>query len=221
MGGKFPSGADIVAKAVEMRPESTEEPDKRLLRRRECEFAIFRSIEEFREFPAVERGFSTMEEFLACAQTVLQRRKSRSGRSLELHTRAIFAEEGFCEGRHFSHQQESEPGRRPDFLFPSVDAYRDGSFPGSRLRMLAVKTTCRDRWRQVLREADRIETKHLLTLQEGISEGQFREMRNAGVQLVVPRPSIHKFPVSVRSGLRTLGEFIADMRRVAMMGSSG
>ena len=218
---RFPSGADIVAKAVEMRPESTEEPDKRLLRRRECEFAIFRSIEEFQELPAVERGFSTMEEFLACAQTVLQRRKSRSGRSLELHTRAIFAEEGFCEGRHFSHQQESEPGRRPDFLFPSVDAYRDSSFPGNRLRMLAVKTTCRDRWRQVLREADRIETKHLLTLQEGISEGQFREMRDAGVQLVVPGPSVHKFPVSVRSGLRTLGEFIADMRRVAMVGSLG
>jgi hypothetical protein len=30
--------------------------------------------------------------------------------------------------------------------------------------MLGVKTTCSDRWRQVLAEADRIQLKHLLTL---------------------------------------------------------
>jgi hypothetical protein len=53
--------------------------------------------------------------------------------------------------------------------------------------MLAAKTTCKDRWRQILNEADRIPAKHLLTLQEGVSEGQFREMNDAGVRLVVPR----------------------------------
>ena len=213
---ELPNGADIVARAMEMRPEISADPDKRLLRRRNCEFEIFRSVEEARELPAIMAGFSTMDEFLDRAQSILQRRKSRSGRSLELHIRSIFIEEGLREGRHFSHGRESEPGRRPDFLFPSANAYRDNSFPESGLRMLAVKTTCRDRWRQVLNEADRVRTKHLLTLQEGISEGQFREMKDSGVRLVIPKPSIHKFPKSIQPELQSLGNFISEMRRLAM-----
>lgn len=213
---RFPGGAEIVARAVEMRPESSMDPDRRLLSRRACEFAIFRSVEESTELTAIRKGFSTMEEFLERAQSILQRRKSRSGRSLELHARAIFTEEGLCEGRHFSHQKESEQGSRPDFLFPSVNAYRNGSFPQDQLRMLAVKTTCRDRWRQVLQEANRIEIKHLLTLQEGVSERQFRQMKEAGVRLVVPQPLISKFPQSVQPELQTLKSFITDVRPTAM-----
>jgi len=78
--------------------------------------------------------------------------------------------------------------------------------------MLAAKTTCRDRWRQVLNEAARIPVKHLLTLQEGVSEGQFREMTEAKVQLVVPEPLIEKFPRSIRPHIQTLESFIADVR---------
>ena len=76
------------------------------------------------------------------AQKVLQRRKSRSGRSLELHARTIFIEEGLRENQAFAYNQESEPGHKPDFLFPSAEAYRTTDFPSDRLRMLAVKTTC-------------------------------------------------------------------------------
>ena len=50
--------------------------------------------------------------------------------------------------------------------------------------MLAAKTTCKDRWRQIINEADRIKLKHLITLQEGVSEAQFREMQEAGVQRI-------------------------------------
>jgi hypothetical protein len=126
----------------------------------------------------------------------------------------IFLEEKLKEGLNFSHSPKSEAGKAPDFLFPSEAAYRNASFPESGLRMLAVKTTCRDRWRQVLNEANRISTKHLLTLQEGISEGQFREMTEARIQLVVPKPLIKKFPEKVRSHLVTLESFIAEIRRL-------
>jgi hypothetical protein len=78
--------------------------------------------------------------------------------------------------------------------------------------MLAVKTTCKDRWRQILNEADRIRTKHLLTLQEGVSEGQFREMTAAGVQLVVPLPVVPLFPKTAQPHLQTLESFIGDVR---------
>ena len=208
----FPSGMELIDKAVKLRPDLSLPPDHRLLNRRDCEFELFRSVEEAVELPVIRQGFDSMDGFIAQAQTILQRRKSRSGRSLELHVHKIFIEEGLRENQDFSHQQEAEPGRRPDFLFPSADTYKDGSFPAARLRMLAVKTTCKDRWRQILNEADRIERKHLLTLQEGVSEGQFREMKDAGVQLVVPTPLIDKFPTSVRPHLKTLEDFIADVQ---------
>jgi hypothetical protein len=171
-------------------------------------------VEEAIEMPMIHAGFQTIDDFLARAQTILQRRKARSGRSLELHTREILIEERLREGTDFAQGRESDPGRRPDFLFPSEAAYKDPVFPANRLRMLAVKTTCRDRWRQVLNEADRIGTKHLLTLQEGVSEGQFREMTEAHVQLVVPAPLFEKFPQSVQPHLLTLESFIADVRLV-------
>jgi hypothetical protein len=211
---QFPSGAEIIRKTVELRADNALNPDKRLLRRRECEFEIFRSVEQAVELPAIKTGFASIDEFMARAQTILQRRKARSGRSLELHARALFIEEGLKEGTQFVHQpSEADAGRRgPDFLFPSRAAYADSSFPTKRLRMLAVKTTCKDRWRQILTEADRIRTKHLLTLQEGVSEKQFQEMIGAGVQLVVPEPLKKKFPRSVQEHLQTVESFIADVR---------
>lgn len=208
----FPSGREIVRRAVEMRALHSLTPDLRLLRRRECEFEIFRSVEQAIELPHITAGFTSLDDFISRAQTVLQRRKARSGRSLELHAREIFLEERLVEGEHFSHQPESERGNKPDFLFPSEAAYKDGSFPADRLRMLAVKTTCKDRWRQILDEAERIPAKHLLTLQEGVSESQFQQMVQAQVQLVVPSKLTTKFPQSIRPHLQTLESFIGDVR---------
>lgn len=132
---------------------------------------------------------------------MLQRRKARSGSALELHIREILIEERLREGVNFRHGPQWEPGKRPDFLFPSQKAYRDPSFPVARLRMLATKTRCRDRWRQIINEADRIPVKHLLILQEGVSETQFRAMTQANVQLVVADPLITKFPTGIRTDI--------------------
>lgn len=208
----FPSAAEIIRKTIELRSSHGKTPDVRLMQRRECEFEIFRSLEQAIELPAIQKGFTTVDDFIARAQTILQRRKARSGRSLELHTREIFIEEQLVEGIDFSHQPESESGKRPDFIFPSQTAYQDRTFPTVRLRMLAVKTTCKDRWRQILNEASRIDRKHLLTLQEGVSEGQFREMSEAGVQLVVPSQLRNAYPSTIQQHLQTLESFIGDVR---------
>jgi hypothetical protein len=210
----FPTAAEIVRKSVELRPLQSEKPDVRLIRRRDCEFEIFKAVEEQIEGQKVVTGFANLSEFLALAQTVLQRRKSRAGRSLELHAKEIFVEEGLVEGTGFSHGSTSENDKRPDFLFPSAAAYGDPSYPKERLRMLAAKTTVRDRWRQILNEADRVATKHLLTLQEGVSEPQFSEMKAANVQLVVPSKLIEKYPKSIRPELLTLDNFIYEVRNL-------
>lgn len=213
----FPSGMELVRKVCELTPAAGTAPDTRLIRRRDCEYELFQSVEEAIESGILGRGFSSVGDFLTHAQRILQRRKARSGRSLELQTREILLEEGFLEDRDFSHGPESDPGKKPDFLFPSERAYKDPAFPSARLYMLAAKTTCKDRWRQVLSEADRIPVKHLLTLQEGVSEGQFAEMQSSGVRLVVPQPLIPKFPDAVQPHLLTLDDFMGTVRHCAIV----
>lgn len=209
---KFPTGQELVQKSVILRPGLQINPDKRILTRRDCEYDVFRSVEEVVELPIVTKGFPTIDSFIERAQTILQRRKSRSGRSLELQARTIFIEEGMKPGKDFSYDCESEFGKKPDFIFPSEAAYKNKKYLPSKLRMLAVKTTCKDRWRQILNEADKIKTKHLLTLQEGVSENQFQEMAKANVQLVVPKPLFVKYPKVVRPQLQSVEQFISEVK---------
>jgi hypothetical protein len=211
---EFPTGEEILRKALELCPERDTPVNDRLIKRRRCEFELFQSLERFHELPRIRRGFSTVDEFLSHAQMVLQRRKARAGRSLELHVRQLLLECGLRQGIDFEHGVTSDPGTRktPDFLFPSLSAYRDPSFPAEKLKMLAVKTSCKDRWRQILNEADRIRQKHLLTLQEGVSKHQYEEMEQAGVILVVPKPLHPKFPRCLQPKLLSFEQFLREIR---------
>jgi hypothetical protein len=209
---KFPTGEEIIQRTLARRPPSGMNPDVRLMRRRQCEYEMFLSVEEATYRPRIAGGFADLQGFLSLAQTVLQSRKTRSGNSLELHAREIFREEGLESGRSFSFRPVIEGGKRPDFIFPSKAAYDDPAYPSSRFRMLGAKTTCKDRWRQVLNEANRVQSKHLLTLQEGVSEGQFREMNESGVQLVVPKSLHRSYPSEVQPHLVSFESFIGDVR---------
>lgn len=208
----FPSGEAIVDKAVSLRPSYARlPPDKRLLKRRDCEYEVFLSAEEQVVLPVVQQGFVSVDQFINLANSVTNRRKARSGRSLELQAKRIFDEENLT---HYSHDEISEGQKRPDFLFPSAAAYHDPRFPKNELRMLAAKTTCKDRWRQVTDEAARIELKHLLTLQEGVTEAQYDQMQRAGIRLVVPKPLHSKYPKSLRHKLMTFADFILEVRNL-------
>lgn len=208
----LPTGEEIIGLALKKHTVNGAGPDIRMLGRRKCEFEIFLSVEEAFYLPRIKVGFASVQNFVDLAQSVLQSRKSRSGNSLELHAREIMREEGLRQDIEFSHRPLIKEAKRPDFLFPSQAAYDDPDFPDSRLRMLACKTTCKDRWRQALNEANRIKTKHILTLQEGVSEGQFQEMTDAKVKLVVPERLHRSYPGSVRPHLITLESFIGDIR---------
>jgi hypothetical protein len=205
---RFPSGSEIISYATAHYAKNVAEADIQLLERRRVEYDIFLLIEEMHVLDVIRQGFGSVDEFIALANSVSNRRKSRAGRSLELHLEQLFTEHGLL---HFATQAVTEGNKKPDFLFPSHAAYHDADFPGDRLRMLAVKTTCKDRWRQVLNEADRIDTIHLFTLQEGVSSAQFSEMQQEGIRLVVPASLHKKYPEAVRGELITLGGFIAEL----------
>ena len=204
----FPSPQEVFEKALELQLCRQLSADNRLVRRRACEYAVFQSIEYVTESEVIRQGFNSIESFIARAQTILQRRKSRSGRSLELQLKTIFSEENIP----YNSQPTTESGKKPDFLFPSQQAYNSSDYPSRRLRMLGAKTTVKERWRQVVQEADRIPRKHLLTLQEGVSINQFDQMKESGIQLVVPRSLHLRYPKEVRPQLITLQEFCQEIR---------
>lgn len=208
---EFPSGSEIVDFVVKHYPFEGDSPDVRLLKRREKEYAVFRAVEDMHVLDHIKQGFGDVESFIALANSISNRRKSRSGRSLELHLEHIFREEDLTS---FDTQAKTEGNKKPDFLFPGEACYHDSLFPSEKLNMLAVKTTLKDRWRQILNEADKIPEKYLFTLQEGISLNQYEEIVGSNVSLVVPEVNRKKFPKEFRHDLLGLGEFITKLKSI-------
>lgn len=151
------------------------------------------------------RDGADVDGFLSFSLSVQNRRKSRAGHALEHHLEAIFTTHAIQHARG----AETENRNKPDFLFPGQNEYRDLDFPASHLTMLGAKSSLKDRWRQVLSEAERIDRKHLLTLEPGISENQTTEMQAKNLQLVVPRDLHSTFRNSQKGWLMDLAGFLS------------
>lgn len=184
------------------------EPDKYLLNWIGAEFQLFKEFENNRYSNTIKTPFKDVEQLIIFANTILNRRKSRAGKSLEHHLSEIFNNFDLL----YSTQAITEGNKKPDFLFPESFAYHSPEFNTDQLTFLAAKTTCKDRWRQILNEADRIKTKHLFTLQQGISSNQLTEMYKSNVCLVVPKPYLKSFPEEFRSRILTLDNFISEVK---------
>jgi len=186
-----------------------DDPDAALLAWIEREEQLFRRLERHIVSVRLNEGFvetdgADVDGFLSFSLSVQNRRKSRMGAALENHLEAVFNEYGV----RFDRGAKTENRTKPDFLFPGAIEYHNALFPDTQLTMLGAKSSCKDRWRQVLPEAARIAQKHLLTLEPGISENQTTEMASNNLQLVLPR-SLHKtFKPKQQSWLMNLREFI-------------
>lgn len=179
-------------------------PDLQLLKWIDTEYALFRNFEEKIYAPIYSMPFPNCQELVKFSNIILNRRKSRAGKSLEHHLATIFTSAKL----EYEEQAVTEDNKKPDFLFPSGEAYHNLTFPADKLVFLGAKTTCKDRWRQVLNEANRIETKYLFTLQQGISKNQLREMKHEHLKLVVPSPYLNSFDKEFQSEIETLSSFI-------------
>lgn len=187
-------------------------PDSKLISWSEVEYRLFRAIENDRYGTFVTNGFVSVDDFIEKANMVLNRRKSRAGKSLEHHLAAIFAGNML----QFEEQVVTEGNKKPDFIFPSSLAYHDVSYPDDKLVFLAAKTTCKDRWRQILNEADRFRgrTKFLCTLQQGMTVKQMEETSAEKVVLVVPKPYVATYPQNTSTRIITLSDFIASVKNL-------
>jgi len=219
-GGKtFPATADFSAFSRDSIAEQTDaqaNPDTTLMAWMDHEEKLFRLYERQLVQTQLRAGFGEhgddVDTFINYSLSVQNRRKSRVGHAFESHLDTLFRLHGlhFQQGRGKGNVTENNA--RPDFMFPSFTAYHDPAFPAGSLMMLGAKTTCKDRWRQVLSEANRISSKHLVTLEAAISEAQTDEMASHRLQLVVPA-SIHAtYTARQQVELQDLQEFILQVK---------
>lgn len=183
-------------------------PDTILLNWVDTEYRLFKLMEEKIYADVISQPIGSIDTFVRMANEVLNRRKSRAGKSLEHHLACIFTQNHLV----FEEQAVTENNKKPDFLFPNAECYHNLLFPADDLIVLGAKTTCKDRWRQVLTEADRVDVKYLFTLQQGISKNQLREMHDSRLTLVVPHDYISSFPAEYRQEIKDLSSFIGIVK---------
>ena len=209
---QFPSTAEFSQYARSTLPDVSclDSPDSALTAWMEREEILYRTLEKYlvgeqlKKLIAKDKNQPETEPFLELAMSTFQRRKARAGSALENHLEEIFQKfeipytrNGITEQRH-----------KPDFIFPGIIQYHDKSFPAAKLTMLGAKSTCKDRWRQILTEADRIPKKHLITLEPSISENQTDEMRKENVSLIVPTAIQLTYSNLQRKWIRNVAQFI-------------
>lgn len=211
LGTQFPTSRDFsrLARASLSEVDPRADADAALLAWIEFEEALFRRLERRLVAERLEAGFLTdgaadVDGFLQFSLSVQNRRKSRMGLSLENHVEAALQALGIRHARG----ARTEGNSKPDFLFPGMAEYADPTFDAARLSMLGVKSTLKDRWRQVLAEAARIDRKHLLTLEPGISTRQTDEMVRNELQLVVPQGLHSTFTPDQAGWLMNFRDFI-------------
>jgi len=217
--GRLPTTREFSAYARSTLPDLSpqEQPDLVLMTWMEREEILFRTFERYLIADRLSQGFTggistgavDVDGFLSFSLSVQNRRKSRVGLALENHLELLFTENGL----RYARAPITENRAKPDFLFPGAAEYHDPAFDPLKLTMLGVKSTCKDRWRQVLAEADRIDHKHLLTLETSISTRQTDEMAAKQLQLVLPR-SLHRTYTPVQQEwLMDLEAFIGLARK--------
>lgn len=206
-GNRFPDTKTFSAYARSTLPEvsALDDCDAAFSAWTEREEMLFRALEKHIISERLSQGFDDdVEGFIDFSLSVQNRRKSRAGLALEHHLETILQEYKIRHAR----SPVTENRARPDFIFPGASEYHNPAFNACQLTMLGVKSSCKDRWRQVLSEANRIEKKHLLTLEAPISKTQTDEMQARQLQLVLPAELHQAFPADQQASLMSLAEFI-------------
>lgn len=208
-GEAFPKSADFSKYSASTlgNLEWNDDPDSTLLACYDREEMLFRVFERHlleRDLgPYLTRGALDIDGILKTTMSAFQRRKSRAGMAFENQIAMMLDARGI----RYSAQKYTEGKSKPDFIFPSIELYKDATFPTSRLTMLGAKTTIKERWRQVLDEADRIDEKHLITLEPSLSTDYTKAMMKDHLQLVVPRPLFSTYTTEQRDWLMSVNEF--------------
>lgn len=207
-GGTFPTTrqmSDFARTLVTVDPRNCDEALVTWITREE---ELFRALEKVVVSERISAGFESVEDFISFSLSIQNRRKSRMGHALENHLAALFE----ANNLRYQKQAVTEGKNKPDFLFPGAAEYHNSAFNAHLLVMLGSKSTCKDRWRQVLTEAARIPDKHLCTLEPGISKDQTDEMRRNRLTLVLPQTLHSTYTAEQQQVIMTVTGFVELVR---------
>lgn len=215
----FPSTNDFFNYTLSNLKElSLEDPDFALVTLFQKEEYLFRIFERYLVRKQLEIGFGPdgkdVDEFISYSLKVQNRRKSRAGFSFENKIAHILSYHNI----RFTHGGITENKKKPDFIFPDIEYYKDKDFNSTYLIMLGAKTTAKDRWRQIISEADRITNKHLITLEPSISTSQTEEMKSQKITLVIPtsiQPTYRASQLSDMINFKSFIDLVKERQRIA------
>ncbi|MCL2916471.1 hypothetical protein L2725_22295 [Shewanella corallii] len=216
-GPRFPDTKSFSCFAREFKKDicPVEYPDSSLIEWMDIEEVLFRQLERYLVGEKLKTGFGEsgcdVDDFISFSLSVQNRRKSRSGQAFENHIEHILKFNNVL----FRRGAKTEGKQKPDFLFPGPEEYKCKEFPSERLRILGAKTTCKDRWRQVLAEGERVSRKHLITMEPSISKEQTDEMARHHLQLVVPLPIHESYSDEQRQWLQSFKQFIDEVQGIS------
>lgn len=189
--GVFPSTREMATAGQELASarDVTDDPDAHLVAWLDAETELFYAIRQWLLKGELEKMVSTgisVSDVLEWSQRHHQAARSRMGDSLQHH----FAKLLDLSDISYTAQCRTEGARKPDFVLPGCREYHDVAYPAAQLRMVACKSTIRERWPQVLLEAERIDDKFLLTLDRRLSPQVIRDMTGARLYPYLPRRTI-------------------------------
>ncbi len=215
-GKKLPSTlnfSEYSRNTLKDKVSAVDAPDETLISWMMWEEKLFRTFEKHSVQEKLRSGFGKdgldVDDFISFSLSVQNKRKARAGYAFENHMAVIFDFNKIT----YSRGVKTERNNKPDFLFPGANEYFDSGFPINKLTMLGLKTTAKDRWRQIIPEADRINPKHLITLEPAISKNQTDEMRIQSVHLVIPKSISPTYSSDQQKELMCLEDFIDLVRK--------
>ncbi len=203
-GRDFPATKRMAALAHSLVEVDIMNGDETLLAWLEREERLFRMIEHVIVEERISQGFESVDDFMSYSLSVQNRRKSRMGYALQNHLAELFTRRNIT----YASQARTEGKNTPDFLFPGEKEYHDPAYDERLLTMLGAKSTLKERWRQILSEAERIPNKHLCTLDQALSVDQINEMQTQRVTVVLPERFHEPYTDKQRAQIWTVEEFI-------------
>ncbi len=207
----FPSTKGMAELAWKRAGGPDHPPDEQLIRWMEAETRLFYLIEDAQATPRF-RECATTEAYMSLAKSLLQRRSSRRGRSLELHLERIFKDHRL---RVDAQAQVESGGGTVDFIFPGIAEYHDKGFPAERLFHMNAKTTIRERWSQVLEEAPKVLAgqRHIGTVDANIASSTLARIHAEHLRVVMPEGVISGYSNDFLGQLMPVSEFIERVRK--------
>ncbi len=120
--------------------------------------------------------FADMDKLL---MSIFQSRKSRAGKAFEYIIKELFTRLSYP----FSEQVDID-GAKPDFVMPSEAYFKEKPLDSI---IFTAKRTLRERWRQVVTEANKGYGYFLATLDAKVTKSQIEQAAKHKVFLVVPK----------------------------------